>query len=1113
MANPVREDDEVRADPRQDGVRCMWLNAPNVIVPDFVPRVLDGALVADVPLAVVCWRLVGSKFMASTVLMRAISNILGRYSDRGGCSRGGWMFMSTSLFTTVNLLHVRLTSGNKGIKRLTQWLVAFLGVAQLGTWSLANPKTLLGVVFRGCWLFVLGVYCLIAKKLGLGGSFLLRKVDFPASPGEVSKDWVEKCLQTAGTDTTGLTSISVSPLSCAPGSGSSRELAQGFIGETARITVEYDEESHEKESRVRSLVGKFPTRNMLQRFKMRNVGVYFRETMFYSSVAHKLREWNDGLLGTQLKVPRTFAVNFDDGRSDFVILMEDCAPFVSGDERVGATWQQACSVAARYARFHSIHWSNSLSELEQNHKLNWVGCFDWLELHPMIVQQVFENGLGDLMSQERFSRLLSPEVQRTLKLFSKNIPAVLDHFKCGPMTFVHADARMENMLFPKELDSYAQDEVCHGGLVYDDIYDRRGVNWSVVDWQTCCKGVGIQDLAYFIAMDLTVAADAGTKCDEILVEYYYRELGKCLRLRGVEDLSLSYSFEQCWEDYKLAMLIAIIVPIAVMTEDSLGCANQDRAQAVRESMLSRCVKSLERLDVAAILNRVLEGTFESRSMGGALSNYTLMEDRLLRAEQDDIAIVLKGATPDDELLGHFNDSSIHDLPKGTNVQPGSGRRDAYDRWFLNGYDIHGKYFFAAALGVYPGRRVVDASFSCVIDGIQHNIRASRKLSEEEWPQYDYENDKSRCSPPSFIAESQVGPISISVLKPLESVRLTVTLPGEILVDLVFEARYSPQMEPHYDQTKPHIGEFNYDRLTQLIKWKGSITIAKQTIQVCDWWGTRDRSWGRRPHPVADHSRPSNLRRNAIVASAQCRKVLNCLMKKWSPQFYWIWCPINLEFGAITYHSQQDVEGKVENGAAHIFGDPFNGSVSYPDTRTVQIPTSREGAFQEVEVVGSEKNDETFEGSFLSATKETQYSLFGKVEAGGHSLRYFPGTRHAKDVTIILALPDGRRVTLSCEPLFPFFMSGVGYNHPTWGHGIDHGADLCIHVDHLHTEMVDRNDPLYWHIQEVCRITATVHSKEAAPDDPPIATSYGIGCIEQLIVGPHQPSGFTSLYDV
>ena len=51
-------------------------------------------------------------------------------------------------------------------------------------------------------------------------------------------------------------------------------------------------------------------------------------------------------------------------------------------------------------------------------------------------------------------------------------------------------------------------------------------------------------------------------------------------------------------------------------------------------------------------------------------------------------------------------------------------RNFYDRYFFNGYSRDGGVFFAAALGQYPNRRVMDAAFNVVHRGRQYVVRAS-----------------------------------------------------------------------------------------------------------------------------------------------------------------------------------------------------------------------------------------------------------------------------------------------------------------------------------------------------------------------------------------------------
>ncbi len=104
------------------------------------------------------------------------------------------------------------------------------------------------------------------------------------------------------------------------------------------------------------------------------------------------------------------------------------------------------------------------------------------------------------------------------------------------------------------------------------------------------------------------------------------------------------------------------------------------------------------------------------------------------------------------MLTKADDYPVHQLPEP--IATSGTDRNFYDRYFFNGYTLDGQVFFAAALGVYPHLNVMDAAFSVISDGVQHNLRASRLLNMERM-------------------DTQVGPISIEVIEPLRRLRIRV----------------------------------------------------------------------------------------------------------------------------------------------------------------------------------------------------------------------------------------------------------------------------------------------------------------------------------------------------
>ena len=85
------------------------------------------------------------------------------------------------------------------------------------------------------------------------------------------------------------------------------------------------------------------------------------------------------------------------------------------------------------------------------------------------------------------------------------------------------------------------------------------------------------------------------------------------------------------------------------------------------------------------------------------------------------------------------------------------------------------------------------------------------------------------------------------------------------------------------------------------------------------------------------------------------------------------------------------------------------------------------------------------------------------------------------------------------------MQGLGYTHPEWGHGNNHGSlkiafDL-IDLDQAELELRNGLIPNL-HIQTLAEVEIKNSKK----------TDFGQGVIEQLFIGPHRPSGFKGLLD-
>jgi hypothetical protein len=124
-----------------------------------------------------------------------------------------------------------------------------------------------------------------------------------------------------------------------------------------------------------------------------------------------------------------------------------------------------------------------------------------------------------------------------------------------------------------------------------------------------------------------------------------------------------------------------------------------------------------------------------------------------------------------------------------------------------------------------------------------------------------------------------------------------------------------------------------------------------------------------------------------------------------------------------------------------------------------------------------------------------------MQACSSRIEYKPGTRHAKRALIDLRDAKGREWNVELTPRYHFYMSGIGYGHPEWGHGHYKGEN-AVGYDSYETAGVNENDPRFQHIQ------AFVTARLNGPD----IERVGAGVLEQLVIGPYAPHGLTGILD-
>jgi hypothetical protein len=300
---------------------------------------------------------------------------------------------------------------------------------------------------------------------------------------------------------------------------------QGITGQLARLSLSYDR--HEAGA-PRSLIAKFPATDAAARHTFR--GHYLREVRFYEELAPKVK----------LRTPRCYysALDMQAGDAEtiaFVLLLEDLAPARSGDWVAGCTIEQAELAIRQIAEFHATWWDSP--ELA---KMTWL---------PQPSMASFAQ------SQERYRRQWRPflikmagripdELLALGERVGEQYISIMQRFHGRPQTVVHNDYQLGNLF----LDA-----------------SESSTSLVVIDWQTLTIGLGVFDVACFLGGNIS-SQERRAKEMELLKLYH-----TILMDNDVEN----YSFEQCFDHYRLCMLRLLIRYVLVVGGDFLTAEQEE----------------------------------------------------------------------------------------------------------------------------------------------------------------------------------------------------------------------------------------------------------------------------------------------------------------------------------------------------------------------------------------------------------------------------------------------------------------------------------------------------------------------------------------------------------
>ncbi|MCC6433892.1 MAG: aminoglycoside phosphotransferase family protein [Acidimicrobiales bacterium] len=243
----------------------------------------------------------------------------------------------------------------------------------------------------------------------------------------------------------------------------------GFLGRLRRLHLSYDPAGPSGPDR---LVAKAPTTDPggLQVGRMLNV--WARESRFFAEIAPIC----------PARVPRCYANLAEPDEDRWLLLLADAGDSVAPSQTDGATEAQAAATLSEIARLHR--------ELEGRRPAAWLPGFDAGPFTAL--QQAVQQAVDPFL--RRYGHLLPEGGADLLRRFAPLLASWAAQRRADPLTLVHADYRLDNLIIDAEQ------------------------RVTILDWQTALIGNGAMDVASLLVTSLTVEHRRAWE-DELLIHY------------------------------------------------------------------------------------------------------------------------------------------------------------------------------------------------------------------------------------------------------------------------------------------------------------------------------------------------------------------------------------------------------------------------------------------------------------------------------------------------------------------------------------------------------------------------------------------------------------------
>jgi hypothetical protein len=320
--------------------------------------------------------------------------------------------------------------------------------------------------------------------------------EFPHRPEGLTAAWLTDRLRSSGA----IEQASVVSFDCGP-----VDPHNGMTGVLVRLHLRYDVAEPKAPA---SLVAKFSQPDPEFRAMVHEMGFFEREVRFYDEFAADV----------PVATPRCYFAGIDREEGWCLLLLEDLAPARNGSWVLGSTLEEIQVALTGIAAVHAQWWQSP-----RLRSASWLTMTSFLSREQMqgVVAQCWPGFL------RRLAVPVSPAIVEAGHLVSHYLQAVCTHLlETPPLTLVHHDFDGDNLFFP----------------VRDG---RLGV--VVLDWQLTTRAHAAVDVAWLV----------GGQCEPEMRRELEPDLLQMYHGLLVEHGVSGYSFDQCWDDYRLSMLLAV----------------------------------------------------------------------------------------------------------------------------------------------------------------------------------------------------------------------------------------------------------------------------------------------------------------------------------------------------------------------------------------------------------------------------------------------------------------------------------------------------------------------------------------------------------------------------